>query len=88
MFNLGDLVKVAEYCPLEDYAGKVGIVTATLGPDYTMANELGYHYNFDSTDGPESCYHRIMLSDGSAYIFPTAELVLMSKAERKTNESR
>ena len=56
MFNLGDLVKVAEYCPLEDYAGKVGIVTATLGPDYTMANELGYHYNFDSTDGPESCW--------------------------------
>ena len=87
MFGTGDLVQVNDSCTRKYFAGE--IVISSLGQDYTMTNETGYNYDFDSTDETDpSYYYSVLFSTGSQHVFSNKELRLLSKAERKSNESR
>ncbi len=89
MFGTGDLVQVNDSCTLKYFAGEIAIVISSLGQDYTMTNETGYNYDFDSTDETDpSYYYSVLFSTGSQHVFSNKELRLLSKAERKSNESR
>jgi hypothetical protein len=82
LYNLGDLVIVTEDCPLNYFAGNIGIVNSRLGRDYTMTNEEGYSYNFDE-DSAGYHYYGIMLSDGQTHIFSEKELAVLSKVRKQ-----
>ncbi len=81
MYDLGDLVIVTEDCPLNYFAGNIGIVNSRLGKDYTMTNEEGYNHKFD--DPVVHCYYGIMLSSGETHIFSDKELAILSKGKKQ-----
>ena len=81
MYNLGDLVKIIEDCPLGFFAGKLGIVSSRLGKDQTMTNESGYSYDFDD-DSKDYYYYSVYLLDGHTHIFSDRELEIISKGKK------
>jgi hypothetical protein len=87
--NAGDLVQVSEDCALRYFAGKIAIVVSSLGQDYTMTNESGYHHDFDiSEDIDPSYYYSLLFSTGHQHVFSHKEIKVLSKAEIKSNENR
>ena len=74
MFKPGDLVIISDDCALDHFAGKTAIILRNVGQD---ATDHSYGY-----------YYQLHFSDGSTHIFTHRELMLLSKAERKSNENR
>ncbi len=74
MYEVGDLVQVNNDCAVTYFRGRIALVAKAAGHDVT--------------DHSQGLYYSLQFSDGEEHIFPSIELSLLSKAERKNNENR
>mgnify|MGYP003661814543 FL=1 len=69
IYEVGDLVQVKDDCAVTYFRGRIALVAKAAGHDVT--------------DHSHGLYYSLQFSDGEEHIFPSIELSLLSKAERK-----
>jgi hypothetical protein len=73
MFVLGDLVVIAGNCDIPYFKGSTAVVVRNMG------------HNISDTSLDKS--YQLQFADGSRHVFTQRELILLSRAERKSNEN-